>query len=52
MDFAGAVNLFAVLLLMRTIIKDRKVLKGFSLTVSFLTCVASVRSRDWFISTG
>jgi hypothetical protein len=40
LDFANAVNLIAVLLLMRTIIKDRKVLKGFSVSGSFLTFIA------------
>ena len=39
-DFANVVNLIAVLLLMRAIIKDRKVLKGFSVSGSFLTFVA------------
>jgi hypothetical protein len=40
LDFANAVNLIAVLLLMRAIIKDRKVLKGFSVSGSFLTFIA------------
>lgn len=40
LDFANAVNLVAVLLLTRGIIKDRKVLTGFSITGSFLTFVA------------
>ncbi len=40
LDFANIVNLIAVLLLMRAIIKDRKVLKGFSVSGSFLTFVA------------
>jgi len=40
LDFANIVNLIAVLLLMRAIIKDRKVLKGFSITGSFLTFIA------------
>ena len=39
-DFANIVNLIAVLLLMRAIIIDRKVLKGFSVSGSFLTFVA------------
>ena len=40
MNFANAVNLIAVLLLMRTIIKDRNVLKGFSVSGTFLIFIA------------
>ena len=40
LDFASIVNLIAVLLLMRAIIIDRKVLKGFSVSGSFLTFIA------------
>ena len=40
LDFANGVNLIAVLLLMRAIIKDRKVLRGFSVSGSFLTFIA------------
>jgi len=40
LDFANIVNLIAVLLLMRAIIKDRNVLKGFSISGTFLTFVA------------
>jgi len=40
LDFANIVNLVAVILLMRAIIIDRKVLKGFSVSGSFLTFVA------------
>jgi hypothetical protein len=40
LDFANIVNLIAVLLLMRAIIIDRKVLKGFSVSGSFLTFIA------------
>ena len=40
LDFANIVNLIAVLLLTRAIIKDRKVLKGFSISGSFLTFIA------------
>lgn len=40
LDFANIINLIAVLLLMRAIIKDRKVLKGFSVSGTFLTFVA------------
>lgn len=39
-DFANIVNLIAVLLLMRAIIKDRKVLRGFSVSGTFLTFIA------------
>jgi hypothetical protein len=40
LDFANAINLIAVLLLTRGIIKDRKVMTGFSIIGSFLTFVA------------
>ena len=40
MNFANAVNLLAVLLLMRAIIKDRNILKGYSVSGTFLTFVA------------
>jgi hypothetical protein len=40
MNFANVVNLIAVLLLMRAIVKDRAVLKGFSVSGSFLTFIA------------
>jgi uncharacterized membrane protein len=40
LDFANIVNLIAVLLLMRAIIRDRNVLKGFSIGGTFLTFVA------------
>ncbi len=40
LDFANVVNLIAVLLLMRSIVKDRKVLRGISVSGSFLTFVA------------
>jgi len=40
MNFANVVNLIAVLLLMRTVIKDRDALKGFSASGTFLTFVA------------
>jgi hypothetical protein len=40
LDFANIVNLIAVLLLMRAIIVDRKVLRGFSVSGSFLTFAA------------
>jgi hypothetical protein len=40
LDFANIINLLAVLLLMRAIIIDRKVLKGFSVSGSLLTFLA------------
>jgi hypothetical protein len=40
LDFANVVNLIAVLLLMRAVVTDRKVLKGFSISGCFLTFVA------------
>lgn len=40
LDFANIVNLIAVLLLMRAIIIDRKGLRGFSVSGSFLTFIA------------
>jgi len=40
MNFANVVNLIAVLLLMRTIIKNRNILKGYSVSGTFLTFIA------------
>ncbi len=40
MNFANVVNLIAVLLLMRSIIKDRNKLKGYSVSGTFLTFMA------------
>jgi hypothetical protein len=40
MNFANVVNLIAVLLLMRAVIKNRDFLKGFSVSGTFLTFVA------------
>ena len=40
MNFANIVNLVAVLLLMRAIIKNRNKLKGYSVSGTFLTFVA------------
>jgi hypothetical protein len=40
MNFANVVNLIAVLLLMRAVMKNRDVLKGFSVSGTFLTFVA------------
>jgi len=40
LDFANLINFIAVLFLTRAIVKDRKVLRGFSVSGSFLTFVA------------
>ncbi|MCW4035121.1 MAG: hypothetical protein NWF03_07130 [Candidatus Bathyarchaeota archaeon] len=40
MNFANVVNLIAVLLLMRAVIKNRNILKGYSVTGTFLTFAA------------
>ena len=40
MNLGNVVNLIAVLLLMRAVIKDRKVLKGYSVSGTFLTFIA------------
>ena len=40
MNFANIINLIAVLLLMRAVIKDRNVLKGYSVSGAFLTFIA------------
>lgn len=40
MNFGNIVNLIAVLLLMRAIIKDRNKLKGYSVSGTFLTFMA------------
>jgi hypothetical protein len=40
MNIANVVNLIAVLLLMRAVIKDRNKLKGYSVSGTFLTFVA------------
>ena len=40
MNFANVVNLIAVLLLMRAIIKNRNILKGYSVSGTFLTFTA------------
>ncbi len=42
MNFGNAVNLVAVLFLMRTVIKDKKALKGFSVSGTFLTFIAII----------
>jgi hypothetical protein len=40
MTFGNLINLMAFSLLMRAVIKDRNVLKGYSVTGTFLTVVA------------
>ena len=40
MNFANVINLVAVLLLMRAIIKNRNILKGYSVSGTFLTFIA------------
>ena len=40
MNLANVVNLIAVLLLMRAVIKDRNKLKGYSVSGAFLTFIA------------
>lgn len=40
MNLANFINLIAVLLLMRAVIKNRDVLKGYSVSGSFLTFIA------------
>ena len=40
MNFANVVNLIGVLLLMRAVIKNRNVLKGYSVSGTFLTFIA------------
>ena len=40
MNFANFINLIAVFLLMRSVIKNRDVLKGYSVSGTFLTFIA------------
>ena len=40
MNFANLINLIAVLLLMRSVIKNRDILKGYSVSGAFLTFTA------------
>ncbi len=42
LDFASAVNFIALLWMLRAVVKDRKVLRGFSMVGSFLTFVSIV----------
>ncbi len=52
LDFANVVNLVAVLFPMRAIIKDRKVLRGFSVSGTFLTFVAILSFEMAYASMG
>jgi hypothetical protein len=40
LDFGNVINLVAVLFLMRTVINDRKILRGFSVSGVLLTCIS------------
>jgi len=42
LDVAGVINFTALLLMLRAVIKNRKVLRGYSITGSFLTFVSIV----------
>ena len=50
MNFGNAVNLVAVLFLMRTVIKDKNALKGFSVSGTFLTFIAIIGFEIGFFS--
>jgi hypothetical protein len=52
MNFANVVNLIAVLLLMRAVIKNRDFLKGFSVSGTFLTFVAILGFDVGFVLMG
>jgi len=40
LDFASIINFIALILMLRAVIKNRKVLRGYSITGSFLTFVS------------
>ena len=42
LDFASVINFVALLLMLRAVLKNRKVLRGYSITGSFLTFVSIV----------
>ena len=42
LDFASIINFIALILMLRAVIKNRKVLRGFSIAGSFLTFVSIV----------
>jgi hypothetical protein len=42
LDFASIINFIALLLMLRAVLKNRKVLSGYSITGSFLTFVSIV----------
>ena len=52
LNFANIVNLFAVLLLIRAVVKDRNFLKGFSVSGSLLTFVAMLGFETAFFMMG
>jgi hypothetical protein len=52
MNFASGVNLIAVLLLMRAVIKDRNKLKGYSVIGAFLPFIAIFGFEIGFIFIG
>ena len=42
LDFASIINFVALLLMLRAVVKNRKALRGYSITGSFLTFVSIV----------
>ena len=42
LDLASIINFFALLLMLRAVIKNRKVLRGYSIAGSFLTFISIV----------
>ena len=52
LDFANIINFIAVLFLTRAIVKDRKVLKGFSVSGTFLTFIAILSFEAAYLSLG
>lgn len=52
LNFANIVNLFAVWLLIRAAVKDRNVLKGFSVSGSFLAFLALLGFETAFLLLG
>ncbi len=52
LDFANIVNFVAVIFLMRAIVKDRKVLKGLSVSGTLLTFVAIVSFEVAYFAMG
>ena len=52
MNFGNVINIVAVLLLMRAVIKDRNKLKGFSLSGTLLTLIAMLGFETGFYLMG